>query len=386
MLKLIDFAKNCEKCPGFISYGEGRTFKSCPGHHPQITLYRTAARLYPHAMDNVRSASQPDLSATVMASAGTGKTWLLVTRAVRLLLAGTAPDAILAVTFTRKAAAEMAERLMQRLAELAGADEAGRRALLGAMGIAPDAALLRCAADLYERQLRQPRQIRFTTFHAFCQELLRRFPLEAEVPAGFDVLESPGLLQQEAWDALLAEATAAPAARFEQCSSLHTVRSALRQFLDHRSDWWAYIGDEPAPVRYASERLADALGIDSAADPLATVFSISAQQELREYAELLTRHGTSTFAVQRIADRALPPAQVRIPYQRGRAVCAQGQQSDGENAGSGRTDATARIAYPLGGALTRRARRVESARDAPAHRGLALCRHSLARSLSAPQG
>src|SRR3569623_1762536 len=138
-------------------------------------------------MHNMRSARQPNLSATVMASAGTGKTWLLVTRAVRLLLAGTAPDAILAVTFTRKAAAEMAERLMQRLAELAGADEAGRRALLGAMGIAP--------------------------------------------------------------------------------------ASALRQFLDHRSDWGAYIGDEPAPVRYASERLADALGIDSAADPLATVFS-----------------------------------------------------------------------------------------------------------------
>src|SRR3569623_1972285 len=304
MLKLIDFAKNCEKCPGFISYGEGRTFKSCPGHHPQITLYRTAARLYPHAMDNVRSASQPDLSATVMASAGTGKTWLLVTRAVRLLLAGTAPDAILAVTFTRKAAAEMAERLMQRLAELAGADEAGRRALLGAMGIAPDAALLRCAADLYERQLRQPRQIRFTTIHAFCQELLRRFPLEAEVPAGFDVLESPGLLQQEAWDALLAEATGSPdgttaaalAALFEQCSSLHTVRSALRQFLDHRSDWWAYVGDEPAPVHYACERLADALGVASAADQLATVFGLSAPQEQREYAELLARRGASTFA------------------------------------------------------------------------------------------
>lgn len=253
-------------------------------------------------MDAVRTASSPAASATVMASAGTGKTWLLVTRAVRLLLAGAVPDSLLAVTFTRKAAAEMAERLTQRLAELAGSDEAGRRAQLVAMGIEPDAATLRAAADLYERHLREPRRIRFTTFHAFCQELLGRFPLEADVPAGFGVLESPGLLQQEAWDALFAEATAAPdgpAAEalgllFAQCGGLHNTRAALREFLDHRSDWWAYCGDHPAPLELARERLAATLAIDPAADPCADALSAEACAELAECAELLTRHGNDT--------------------------------------------------------------------------------------------
>lgn len=255
-------------------------------------------------MSTVPAASDPRTSATVMASAGTGKTWLLVTRAVRLLLQGVAPDAILAVTFTRKAAAEMAERLVQRLAELARADQASRRELLRAMGVEADDALLRVAADLYERQLREPRQIRFTTFHAFCQELLRRFPLEADVPAGFDVVESAGLLQQEAWQALLAEATAAPHSPtaqaldllFRQCNGLHNTHLALNQFLAHRSDWWAYVDERETPLEWARQQLAASLKIDSAANPVATVFYSPAQQELREYAALLQRHGTDTLA------------------------------------------------------------------------------------------
>ncbi|MEO6697740.1 MAG: UvrD-helicase domain-containing protein, partial [Gammaproteobacteria bacterium] len=59
----------------------------------------------------LHAASDPQRQATVTASAGTGKTWLLVTRLIRLLLAGARPDAILAITFTRKAAAEMQTRL-----------------------------------------------------------------------------------------------------------------------------------------------------------------------------------------------------------------------------------------------------------------------------------
>ena len=257
-------------------------------------------------MNTIASASAPAHSATVMASAGTGKTWLLVTRVVRLLLDGAAPDAILAVTFTRTAAAEMAARLNQRLADLGRADEAGRRALLSAMGVTPDAESLRAAADLYERQLRHTRQVRFTTFHAFCQDLLRRFPLEAQVPAGFEVLDSPGLLQQAAWDAMLGEATAAPdgpAARdisllFEHCNGLHNAQSALRQFLDHRSDWWAYTHAETAPVAWVLRQLTAALEIDPAADPLAEALSPRAQAELREVAALLALHGTATSSTQ----------------------------------------------------------------------------------------
>lgn len=253
-------------------------------------------------MNTVRRASDPAVSATVMASAGTGKTWLLVTRAVRLLLAGAEPDAILAVTFTRKAAAEMAERLMQRLAQLASADDEQRRALLSSMGVDVDARVLRDAADLYERQVRRPRPIRFTTFHAFCQELLRRFPLEADVPAGFEVVESAGLLQQQAREALMAEAAAAPdgaTARaletlFAQCNGHINTRAALREFLDHRSDWWAYVDGQSTPLEWARRQLVEALEIDPEVDPIAELFDGPHRHEFGECADLLARHGVDT--------------------------------------------------------------------------------------------
>jgi len=68
-------------------------------------------------------AVNPNQSATVSASAGTGKTWQLVTRLLRLLLAGNEPGTLLAVTFTRKAAGEMQQRLLQRLSEWATSDD-----------------------------------------------------------------------------------------------------------------------------------------------------------------------------------------------------------------------------------------------------------------------
>jgi ATP-dependent exoDNAse (exonuclease V) beta subunit len=83
-------------------------------------------------------ATDPHRDASVHASAGTGKTWLLVTRVLRLLLGGARADSILAVTFTRKAAAEMEQRIMERLHELACADPVKRVDLLQQAGIAPE--------------------------------------------------------------------------------------------------------------------------------------------------------------------------------------------------------------------------------------------------------
>ena len=81
-------------------------------------------------MNEPLTAINPQSSATVSASAGTGKTWLLVSRIIRILLAGARPDAILAITFTRKAAAEMQSRLASRLFQFAAADDAGLVQLL----------------------------------------------------------------------------------------------------------------------------------------------------------------------------------------------------------------------------------------------------------------
>ena len=80
------------------------------------------------------AAADPEVHAWVAASAGTGKTQVLSARVLRLLLAGARPDAILCLTFTKLAAAEMQDRVMARLARWAGCDEAGLASDLAAIG------------------------------------------------------------------------------------------------------------------------------------------------------------------------------------------------------------------------------------------------------------
>ena len=92
------------------------------------------------ARDFIRLACDPLRSAVVEACAGSGKTWLLVSRVIRLLLAGAAPGEILAITFTRRAAQEMHARLLRELRQLAAAGDVDLRAALEARGVsAPEA-------------------------------------------------------------------------------------------------------------------------------------------------------------------------------------------------------------------------------------------------------
>jgi ATP-dependent helicase/nuclease subunit A len=114
-----------------------------------------------------RYAVDPGRNVVLEASAGTGKTRVLVDRYVNLLRAGVEPGNILAITFTRKAAAEMRQRIIDRLIEASRLSSA-------------DGALWR---DLKERL----GDIAISTIDAFCLSLLREFPLEADVEPGFDL-------------------------------------------------------------------------------------------------------------------------------------------------------------------------------------------------------
>ncbi|HVH28071.1 MAG TPA: UvrD-helicase domain-containing protein [Vicinamibacterales bacterium] len=128
-------------------------------------------RVLPDGIDaSARQAAvDPTQNVVLEASAGTGKTRVLVERYVNLLLAGVDPDNILAITFTRKAAAEMRSRIVERL------KEASRLSQL-------DAARWR---DLCERS----GDIAISTIDAFCLSLLREFPLEADVDPGFSLAD-----------------------------------------------------------------------------------------------------------------------------------------------------------------------------------------------------
>ncbi|MFQ5622625.1 MAG: UvrD-helicase domain-containing protein, partial [Paracoccaceae bacterium] len=137
-------------------------------------------------------AARPDRSAWVSANAGSGKTRVLTNRVARLLLGRTDPQKILCLTFTNAAAAEMQNRLFGQLGEWAMLPEEALRdrlAELGATREAADGDGLREARRLFARALETPGGLRIQTIHAFCDRLLRRFPLEAGVAPDFTELD-----------------------------------------------------------------------------------------------------------------------------------------------------------------------------------------------------
>lgn len=137
-----------------------------------------------------RLASDPESSVWVGASAGTGKTKVLTDRVLRLMLAGTDPSRILCLTFTKAAAAEMANRIADRLSIWAVADEERLRTNLHDLtGTEPSRGDVVAARRLFARVLDTAGGMKIQTIHAFCQSLLRRFPLEAGLAPNFEVMD-----------------------------------------------------------------------------------------------------------------------------------------------------------------------------------------------------
>src|SRR5580658_1100276 len=132
-------------------------------------------------------ASDPGASVFVAANAGSGKTKTLVDRVARLLLTGAKPEAILCVTYTKAAAAEMQRRLFQELGGWAVMEDAALAEKLAELE--EPRRDLAAARALFARALETPGGIKITTIHAFCEKLLKRFPLEAGVSPGFTVLD-----------------------------------------------------------------------------------------------------------------------------------------------------------------------------------------------------
>jgi len=143
--------------------------------------------------DPQQLASDPSLSAFVTANAGSGKTKTLIDRVARLLLAGAQPQTILCVTYTKAAAAEMQRRLFDRLGEwsvMDGERLAEKLFELDGRKVDPaDEEALSDARRLFAKALETPGGLKIQTIHAFCEKLLRRFPMEAGVSPGFRVMD-----------------------------------------------------------------------------------------------------------------------------------------------------------------------------------------------------
>lgn len=200
-----------------------------------------------------REASDPAVSAFVAASAGSGKTKLLIDRLLRLMLTGAAPGRIQCLTFTKAAAAEMAVRLQRMLGTWVTLPEAELDAALRDLAIPPTDATRAKARALFAEVLDLPGGIRIGTIHAFCQSLLRRFPLEAALSPHFrlvDALETENALG-EAREAMLAgaytEAKRAALATLAGLVALNDFADLVKQLLPRR-DW---LGADPAAIRRA---------------------------------------------------------------------------------------------------------------------------------------
>jgi ATP-dependent helicase/nuclease subunit A len=216
-------------------------------------------------------ASDPATSAWVSANAGSGKTYVLAQRVIRLLLADTDPSKILCLTFTKAAAANMATTVFNTLAKWTALDDDALDAAIRAMSNErPGAQLRRRARQLFALALETPGGLKVQTIHAFCTRLLQQFPFEANVAARFVVLEDTAqrqLLEQTTTNTLL-EAAAnsdsplgrALAVAITSASDLG-FRTALKEAIDERDTLTRWI-----------ERVG---GIDGAVIELAQSFGVA---------------------------------------------------------------------------------------------------------------
>ena len=244
-------------------------------------------------------AADPAVSAFVAASAGSGKTKLLTDRLLRLMLTGEPPAGILCLTYTKAAAAEMAIRLQARLGRWVTLDDAALDSELVGLKVAPAAASRDKARALFADVLDLPGGMRIGTIHAFCQSLLRRFPLEASLSPHFRLIEDAdaSIAMTEAREDMLSGGyTVARRAALEALAGLTSA--------DGFGKLVATLQQEPRRLRLALDAGIDAVAagqaralgaIDDAATIIAGAANWQGERGLRAVIETLAREGSPTI-------------------------------------------------------------------------------------------
>lgn len=248
-----------------------------------------------------RQASDPKASVWVAANAGTGKTKVLTDRVLSLMVTGTKPHHILCLTFTKAAAAEMSNRIADKLGQWSVMPDADLRETLGELlSRSPSESEFVLARQLFAHVLDAPGGMQIQTIHAFCQSLLRRFPLEAGLAPHFQVMDERNAaeLLKKAQDEVMLDArlgrtpelydalrlvtsqiheTAFP----ELIGALAGARGRLRRVLDHHGGVRKLVavladrmdlqpGDTPSRIvdQACDQHSFDALGLRVAMDAL----------------------------------------------------------------------------------------------------------------------
>ncbi|MDR3374593.1 MAG: double-strand break repair helicase AddA [Ancalomicrobiaceae bacterium] len=208
-----------------------------------------------------RRASEPRVSAWVSANAGSGKTWVLSRRVIRLLLKGVPANQILCLTYTKAAAATMSNRVFSELGRWAVmADDDLAREIADIEGVAVSRRPPDKARRLFAEAIETPGGLKIQTIHGFCESLLHQFPLEADLPGRFEILEEAGerdLLARARARVLLAASTAAETSR---------LNIAFRRVIDRHGEFGfdALVGDLIARRGELAEWIADAGTLDAA--------------------------------------------------------------------------------------------------------------------------
>ena len=241
----------------------------------------------------IATALDPSRSVVVEACAGSGKTWLLASRILRLLLAGVAPGEILAITFTRKAAREIEERVVDWLRLLATDSESNVAQFLAERGVESDAATLRNARALYERVVGAQPGLAVNTFHGWFLQLVAAAPLSANL-AGATLVDSDSRLFDEWWQSFAVELQKDPDSTLSGSfvwllneAGLDSTRRLVRRGLNRRAEWLAFSEGRAEPLAHVFDALRGTLGVGEQARALADFFVGEWALEFHAYLGLL---------------------------------------------------------------------------------------------------
>ncbi|KRE09329.1 hypothetical protein ASE63_21730 [Bosea sp. Root381] len=234
-------------------------------------------------------AAEPRLSAWVSANAGSGKTHVLVNRVLRLLLDEVQPSRLLCITYTKAAAANMANRVFAALSAWATMPEAELVAALEKLtGQAPSALQRAAARRLFAQALETPGGLKIETIHAFCTRVLQSAPFEANVPPRFEVADdlAQAEMLQEARRELLRLVAAAPDSAEAEALDLlarHAAQDTFEAMVQEALRQRALFNDSEGRARDPEEMragIADVLGIapDLAAEAVRAGFRANLAQ------------------------------------------------------------------------------------------------------------